>query len=112
MPVDESVIPIAKLEELEALHKRIGVVTHPDGKTWAVVLRKPTRNEYKLFKANANNPAATSESQERLFKATCVLPAGLPAIEVLLDDWPGIPEACSKTFSMLAGMTGIEEGKG
>jgi hypothetical protein len=111
MSVDESVIPQAKLEALEAQWKRIGVVTHPDGKSWAVVLRKPTRSEYKLFKANANNPATTPEAQEKLFKATCVLPEGQPAIEALLEEWPGIPEACGKTFQMLAGMSGVEEGK-
>jgi hypothetical protein len=111
MSVSESVIPQAKLEALEAMHKRIGVVTHPDGKSWAVVLRKPARSEYKLFKANANNPSTQAEAQEKLFKATCLIPEGQPAIEALLEDWPGIPEACSKTFAMLAGMAGIEEGK-
>jgi hypothetical protein len=111
MSVDSSIISQEKLDALETQYKRIGVVTHPDGKSWAVVLRKPTRSEYKLFKANANNANTQSEAQEKLFKGTCVLPEGQPAIDALLEDWPGIPEACSKTFQMLAGMSGVEEGK-
>lgn len=111
MSVDSSIISQEKLDALETQYKRIGVVTHPDGKSWAVVLRKPTRSEYKLFKANANNANTQSEAQEKLFKCTCVVPEGQPAIDALLEDWPGIPEACAKTFQMLLGMTGVEEGK-
>lgn len=111
MSIDPKIISQEKLRELEAAHKRIGVVTHHDGKSWAVVVRKPSYKEYKLFKANANNPATTSDAQERLFKATCVLPETLADVQALLEEWPGIPEACGKVFQELAGMTGVEEGK-
>jgi len=111
MSLDSSVVSKEKLEELEALHKRIGVVTHPDGKSWYVVLRKPKRAEYKLFRANSNNPQLQAEAQEKLFKCTCVVPATQPEIEALLDEWPGIPEACARMFIELAGMAGVEEGK-
>jgi hypothetical protein len=32
-------------------------------------------------------------------------------IEPLLNEWPGIPEACGKMIVELAGMSGFEQGK-
>jgi hypothetical protein len=111
MSIDTSLISQEQLAELESTHKRIGVVAHPDGKSWFVVLRKPNYLEYKLFRANANNPTTLPDAQEKLFRATCVVPEKAADQVALLNDWPGIPEACGKTFAMLAGMTGVEEGK-
>lgn len=109
--VAPEVISQEKLLELEAKHGRIGVVTHPDGKSWTVVLRKPRRAEYKMFRAHSNDPRRAPDAQENLIKQTCVFPdaAGL---EALLEDWPGIPEACGRTLIELAGMSGLEQGKG
>lgn len=102
----------ALLVELEAKHGRIGVVTSKDGKSWRVVLRKPKRAEYKMFRANTNNPQRAPEAQETLFMQTCLYPEGRAALDVLLEEWPGIPEACGQTFIDLGGMVGIESGKG
>ena len=101
-----------KLLELEAKHGRIGVVTHPDGKSWAIVLRKPRRNEYKMFRAHSNNPQRLADAQEVLVTQTCIWPADPNALQALMDEWPGIPEACGRTLIELAGMSGLEQGKG
>lgn len=98
------------LVELEAKHRRIGVISHADGSSWVVVLRKPARAEYKMFRASANNPAKAPEAGETLVKQTCVYPDAA-TLDALLEDWPGIPEACTKTIVELAGMSGVEQGK-
>lgn len=103
-PTDED------LANLEATHKRIGVVTHHDSKSWCVVLRKPTRAEYKRFRSWINQPQKSDIAQEQLFKDTVVFPAK-GEIEALLDEWPGIPEACGKMLAELAGMSAVEQGK-
>jgi hypothetical protein len=100
------------VESLEAAHGRIGVVTHPDGRTWRVVMRKPKRAEYKMFRANSNNAQRVADAQETFLLQTCVYPASRAELDVLLDEWPGIPEACGRTILDLCGMTGVESGKG
>jgi hypothetical protein len=94
----------------EAAHKRIGVVTHTDGKEWCVVLRKPNSGEYKRFRAWSNQANRADMAQEQLFKDICVFPAGAD-LDALLEDWPGVPEACGRMLLELSGMTGIERGK-
>ena len=104
-------ITTEKLAELEAAHGRIGVVTHTDGKSWAVVLRKPKRGEYKMFRAHSGNDQKRPEAQENLVKQTCIWPETGQALDALLDEWPGIPEACGAMLMSLAGMSGLEQGK-
>jgi hypothetical protein len=101
-----------EVQELETKHRYIGIVTASDGKSWRVVLRKPSRVEYKRFRAFSNNPQRIEVAQETLFNDICVYPAGQQAREALLDEWPGIPEACGKMLLELSGMSGIEQGKG
>lgn len=109
--VPAEILSPEQLAELEQKHGRIGVVSHPDDKSWVVVLRKPKRAEYKMFRAHANNPQHAPDSQENLLKQTCVW-SYPTALDPLLEEWPGIPEACGKTLAMLAGMSGLEQGKG
>jgi hypothetical protein len=101
-----------EIKALEATHKTIGVVTAADGKSWRVILRKPNRGEYKRFRAFSNNPQRVDVAQETLFNDICVWPAGSTEREALLNEWPGIPEACGKMLMELAGMAGTEQGKG
>ena len=104
-PTDE------ELTALETQHKRIGVVYHQQDKNlWAVVLRKPNRAEYKRFRAWCNNPQRVADAQEQLFNDTIVWPAKADR-EAMLEDWPGIPEACAKMLVELAGMSGVEHQK-
>lgn len=95
---------------LEGTHHRIGVVTDPTGKEWCVVLRKPNSGEYKRFRSWSNQPMRMAEAQEQMVKDTCVFPTG-GDLEALLEDWPGVPEACGRMILELAGMAGVERGK-
>ncbi len=101
-----------ELGVLEQTHGRIGVVTSPDGRSWGVVMRKPKRAEYKMFRANATSDKVQikNEAQETFFKQTCVWP-NAQSLDALLEEWPGIPEACSGVLMSLAGMSGAEQGK-
>lgn len=93
------------LTELETKYVRIA---HLKGKgeppPWEVVLRKPTRAEYKMYRSNMNNPAAKSDAQENMFRATCVFPPRGSPQDALLDDYPAIPEACGDAFANLLGL--------
>lgn len=104
----------AEIDQLEAAHKRVAVVRgrpDPDGATpWEVVFRKPTRAEYKMFRANSHNPATIADAQEKLARA-CVVHPSKEAFDALLEDWPAIPEAASGAFSRLMGLAADEDSK-
>lgn len=100
-----------QIKDLETKYSRIGIVQSPDqGKSWTVVLRKPTRPEYRRFRAESNDPRRAPDAQETLVTSTCVFP-DRGGLQALLDEWPGIPEACAKVLIELAGMAGVEQGK-
>ena len=100
-----------QIEALEAQHGRIGIMAHSDDKSWVVVLRKPNGGEYKRFRAQSVDTAQRAMAQERLFTSTCVYPTTPADVQALLDEWPGIPEACGSLLMSLAGMAGNERGK-
>lgn len=99
----------AEVEALEATHKRVAHLKGT-GDAWEVVLRKPTRAEYKRFRAMSHNPAQVAEAQEILARSTVVYPSK-EAFDALLEDWPGIPEACGKAFTELSGIAHQEDVK-
>lgn len=100
-----------QLSELEATHKRIA---HVQGKgtptPWEVVLRKPTRAEYKHYRSQSNNPAQTADAQEILVRKLVVHPSA-EAFDVMLEEWPGIAEACGNAISILAGFSAAADAK-
>lgn len=99
------------LDDLEAKHKRVAHLKGPgDPVPWEVVIRKPTRPEYKQFRAMSHNPSQVSEAQEVLIRKICVYPER-DALDALLDDWPGIPESCGKAIASLAGISAQEDVK-
>ena len=106
-----------QLAAFEAQHKRIAYIksseTLADGKTpeWEIVLRRPTRTEYKMLKQALNNDRTTVDAFEQCVRKLSLFPEG-QALDVLIEEWPGIPEACWKAFERLAGMAGAEERKG
>ena len=77
---------------------------------WEIVLRKPTRIEYKHFRSQCHNDARIADAQEEMVRKLMVYPEG-DAISNLLEDWPGIPEACGEALRDLAGMSGQESAK-
>lgn len=109
-----------QIQELEAKHKRIAVVrssetkedTKPPEPEWLVVLRRPTGTEWKLMKAIANDPklAGAAGPNERCFRMLVVQPVG-PELEALLEEWPGVPDACAHPILELAGAVGASRGK-
>lgn len=101
------------LDELEVKHKRIA---HLKGKSddgappWEIVIRKPSRAEYKQYRAQSHNQATVADAQEILVRKIAVYPTG-DALEALLDDWPAIPEACGKALGALTGLSAAEDVK-
>src|SRR4051812_19368289 len=92
-----------ELADLEAKHVRTAHLIGKGG-AWEVVFRKPTRAEYKAFRARAHNPAQAADAQEILARA-CVVHPSKEAFDALLEDYPGIPEAASKEFTNLVGLS-------
>jgi hypothetical protein len=103
-----------QLDALEAQYKRIAHVkgrTERDGAPeWEVVFRAPKRSEYKMYKKNSFNEAAKADAQEILARQTVVFPS-VADFDLLLDIFPGIPEAASRAFTRLAGMESNEAEK-
>ena len=98
-----------QLEKLESEHKRIlHVVGH--AAAWEIVLRKPTRQEYKQFRAATHNQAQVADAQEMLVRRIVVYPSH-ETFDALLEDYPGIPEACGPSLQALVGMAGEEQKK-
>lgn len=98
-----------ELSTFEAKYQRIAHVIGA-GESWHVVFRKPTRQEYKQFKARLSNPQQAPDAQEILTRNIVVWPS-TEQYDALLEDYPGIPEACSDALMKLAGMRGDEEAK-
>lgn len=97
-------------EELQKLKLEHGEVWHIKGKddAWEIVFKKPTRGDYKMFRANNQNPARKPDAQEILLRACIVVP---PASEfdALLTKFPAIPEA-EAVSEALSEALGIESG--
>lgn len=91
-----------QIKELEAKHKRVARCGAVGGE-WEVVFRAPNRAEYKRFRAAINNPNTAPDAQEQLARQ-CVVYPSREAFDALLEEWPAIPEACSKAFSRLMGL--------
>ncbi len=103
-----------QIAALEAKHRRV-IVVHAsleenDEPVWSVVLRKPTRPEYKMVRAELLDEARKPDATERLFRKICVLPDGA-GIDALLDEWPAVPEACSEFMLAMLGAAGKADAK-
>lgn len=95
-----------QVEEFDAKYGRIAHVKGmplpgEDEPSWEVVLRKPRRAEYKVYRSQVTQSIA--DATEYYVLATCVHPTG-DALEALLDEYPGIPEACGKQIHKLVGL--------
>ncbi len=97
-----------QIQEYEAKHTRIAHLRGGDG-AWEIVLRKPTRAEYKHFRSMSHG-ASAADAQEFLVRKCCVYPAD-GGIDALLEEWPGIPEASGKAIMSIAGMAASDDVK-
>ena len=91
-----------EITALTATHKRIAHVIGKDN-AWEVVLRKPTRAEYKRYRGLIHGDGK-AEASEWLARATCVYPPSPDAFDALLEDYPAIPEACGSKLGELLGL--------
>lgn len=101
-----------KIDEFEQKHKRVAHLKgkeDPDGKIpWEIIIRRPTRAEYKQYRSQSHNQAQVADAQEILARKTCVYPDAA-GFDALLDDYPGIPEACGEAFKKLLGLAVQED---
>ena len=95
-----------EIQKLETDHKRIAHIIGKD-RAWQIVIRKPNRGEYKRLRSMLHNPAMVSDAQETIIRQLVVHPAR-EAFDALLEDYPGIPEACGEPLRELCGMA-VEE---
>jgi hypothetical protein len=96
-------------------HKRVAHVVSAnqadDGSPeWEIVLRKPSRAEYKMLRSMSHDPNRVADAQEMMVRKLVVHPVPT-AFDALLEDFPGIPEACGKALLALAGAAGGEDAK-
>lgn len=104
-----------QMAELEATHKRIAycasdTVTADGFPEWEIVLRRPSRAEYKMYRSESNDPSRVADSQERQARRTVVWPSH-EQFDAMLDDFPGIAEACAAPLNKLAGIAQVDTGK-
>lgn len=92
-----------QIEEFRTKYKRIAHVVGTDN-AWEVVLRKPTRAEFKRYKGLLHGEGKAAAC-EWMAIATCVHPASPEAFEALLEDYPAIPEACSPKIALIVGLS-------
>lgn len=90
------------LAKLEVDHKRIAHVVGKD-QSWEIVLRKPSRAEYKMFRSRLNDDRLKADAQEALVRQLVVYPSK-DAFDALVEDWPAIPEAASEAVARLMGL--------
>lgn len=106
-----------QIDDLEQKHGRIAVVRSQfrgkDGQPeWLVVLRKPNRGEYKMFRAQTANPAQKADAQETFIRQTCVFPDRL-ALDAMLEDFPGLAdsEGVTEACKALTGLSSVQDAK-
>ncbi len=110
MSVKNSPITKEWLEEAQAKYKRVAHVVGADDE-WEVVLRKPDSKEYKMLRAQTLNESQQPMALEACFRKICIYPEGKDAVQALLDDWPGIPEACGPAINRLSGLSATTDQK-
>lgn len=75
---------------------------------YEVVFRKPTRAEYKQYRARSHNDQLKPDAQEALCRQ-CVVHPSVEAFDALLEDYPAIPEAASEALMRLTGMAAEQD---
>lgn len=97
-----------QIAELESTHKRVAHVhstrTLSNGDwEWEFVARKPTRPEYKGWRAKLNNENTAPDATEQLIRRIVVCPTP-EAFDAVLDDWPALAEAAVPAIKAMCGL--------
>jgi hypothetical protein len=98
------VLPEEEIERLREAHEEIAVLVYKDQD---IVLRRPTRGEYKRFRATSFNEKSRDTALEDLVRAMVVHP-DRSAVERIFDRYPGFAESVSKPVLELAGLVDVE----
>lgn len=97
------------LAELREKHKR---VCHIRCGSVDLVLRAPTRAEYRTCRAKSHSPSTAADAQEDLVRAIVVYPARTD-FDALLDEYPGLCEHAdvSKQIGIFTGLVSDDSRK-
>jgi preprotein translocase subunit Sss1 len=87
-----------QIAELDAKYGEVAILRGP-AKEYEVVFRRPTRAEYRMFRANINNPAKVSDAQEMLAMACVVHPTRDEYLK-LLETYYAIPDTQAFSTAM------------
>jgi hypothetical protein len=99
----------AKLEALKAQHGELFVIETDDGE--ALAFRRPTRAEYKRFKANALDEQKRMDADEQLVRAVTIYPDA-EGFAALLDRKPALATSMAGEVLKVAGaVQGLEAKK-
>jgi hypothetical protein len=108
------------LTELKAKYGRVAAVAFRED--IEIVIRAPSRAEYKVCRAAMHNPASAPDAQEDLVRRIIVWCNGQgasdadarKAFDALLNDYPGLCEnrAASAEISNFTGIAFRDQGKG
>jgi len=90
-------------EEVEALKAKHGDLTRVALEDVTILLRKPTRAEFKAFRLAAQNDARRGNATEELAKRIVVYPGTVQELEAVFDRFPALEDVVSGEAVKLAG---------
>jgi hypothetical protein len=99
-PKEESAIPPERIRELKDKfpHSDLSLITAPTGEV--VVLRNPSREEWRRFKVKAADERKRSDAMEQLL-SICVVEPSAVALDSMLEKRPALLETfCDELFEM------------
>lgn len=99
-----------QIQELEVQHGRIAHVRSRTEGEWEVVLKKPKRSDYKMFRSQSHNSSQAADAQEILVRKMVVYPDA-DAFMAMLEEYPAIPEACTGAVALLTGLAAAADSK-
>ena len=111
-------IPKLTKEKLGELHTQFGRVAHmvspmekDDGSPeWEFVIRKPTRAEFKVFRAMSSDDNRKADAQENFVRKLVVWPS-VEEFNALMEEWPALCDGCGQALLTLSGASQKEAAK-
>jgi hypothetical protein len=101
-------------EQVEAISdKHGGTVAHridPLGR-WEIVIRQPTRAEFKLYKSDVSNEFTKLDADEALLRKILVYPEAKDAQDALFNQYIGLAEGTGEELAHITGMATKPWGK-
>lgn len=108
-----------QVDACERQYKRIVVLAGPKEAAgvggemvpiWEVVIRPPTRAEYKALREELANPRTKTEAQENLVTG-CVAFPDPPGFQALLDEFPALADAICNHPAVTAMMGAVVDSR-